>query len=101
MNPSASGMLGILNRAGLLAFGYDALTKMRKASLLLLGGDASTSSLSKFTSLASKLGVEILTVPTKAELGAPLGYDELTAVAILSKKGAASLKEKLRKGDNP
>ena len=99
MNASSKGMLGILNRAGLLAFGYDALPKMRKASLVLLASDASASSLSKITSCAKKQGVETLIVGTKEELGAPLGYDELSAVAVLSRKGAASLKEKLQKGE--
>ncbi len=99
MNKNASGMLGILNRAGLLAFGYDALTKMRKAALVLLAGDASPASLAKIASAAKRQGIEVLTVGSKAELGAPLGYPELSAVAILSRKGANSLKEKLQKGD--
>ena len=99
MNKDASGMLGILNRAGLLAFGYDALPKMRKAALVLLASDAASASLSKLLSAAKKFGVETLTVGTKEELGAPLGYPVLSAVAVLSKKGAASLKEKLQKGE--
>ncbi len=99
MNPAASGMLGILNRAGLVAFGFDALAKMRKASLVLLASDASENSLSKFKKAASAYRVEIDLSQTKAALGAPLGYPELSAVAILSKKGAASFKEKLQKGE--
>ncbi len=100
MNASANGMLGILNRAGLLAFGYDALPKMRKASLLLLASDAASASLSKVLSAARQHGVQTLVVGTKEELGAPLGYPVLSAVAVLSKKGAASLLEKLQKGES-
>ncbi len=99
MNPSAAGMLGILNRAGLVAFGYDCLTKMRKASLILLASDASDNTVSKIASAAKSAGVPLLEIGSKAELGQPLGYPELSAVAILSQKGAKSLREKLQKGE--
>ena len=100
MNKDAAGMLGILNKAGLLAFGYDALPKMRKAALVLLASDAASASLGKILSSAKKFNVETLVVATKAELGAPLGYPVLSSVAVLSRKGAASLKEKLQKGES-
>ncbi len=99
MNKEAFGMLGILNRAGLVAFGYDCLPKMRKASLLLLASDASSESLRKIVSAANLFKVETMLIGNKADLGAPLGYAELSAVAILSQKGAKAFKEKLQKGE--
>ena len=99
MNKAASGMLGILNRAGLLCFGGDVLPKMRKAALVLLASDASENSLAKILPAAKAKGVETMVIGSKAELGAPLGYPELSAVLVLSKKAASSLKEKLQKGD--
>lgn len=99
MNSSAKGMLGILNRAGLVAFGYDCLAKMKKASLVLLASDASDNTVSKIASAAKSAGVRVIQIESKAELGQPLGYPELSAVAILSQKGAKSFREKLQKGE--
>lgn len=99
MNRSAAGMLGILNRAGLLAFGGDVTAKMRKASLVLLAGDASENTLGKVMPLIRQYGVETITIATKEELGAPLGYPELSCVLLLQGKAAKSFKEKLQKGD--
>ena len=97
MNASAAGMLGILNRAGLLAFGPAVASSLKKAHLLLLAADASPRTLKEMTSLAA--GKQIHYVGSKKELGEPLGREELSAVAVLSKKAAASLLAKLQKGD--
>ena len=99
MNSRASGLLGILNKAGLLALGPAVLPSLRKASLLLLAEDASLSSVKKLVSQARELNIPILYIPSKQELGAPLGYEELSALAILSKKGAKAFLEKHEKGD--
>ena len=96
MNPSASGMLGILNRAKLLAFGPAVEGSLKKAHLLLLALDASERTKKE---LCAKARCPIEYVSTKAELGAPLGRTELSAVAVLSKKAAASLLGKLQKGE--
>ena len=98
MNKEASGMLGILNRGGMIAFGPSVPGAMKKGHLLLLASDASPRSKKELLSSAENMGVEVLFVPSKEELGLPLGRDELSAVLILSKKGASSVKEKLMKG---
>ena len=99
MTSAASGMLGILNRAKAVAYGPEVEGKIRKGFLLLLAKDASPRSLKELRSLAETHGVPVVEIGSKSELGAPLGKAELTAVLILSKKGAASFKEKLQKGE--
>ena len=95
MNRDAAGMLGILNRAGLIAFGPAVEGSLRKGHLLLLAKDASPSALRRYASVP----IPIYYVNTKEELGAPLGRDELSAVLVLSAKGAKSLLSKLQKGE--
>ena len=99
MNEAAYGMLGILNRAGLTRFGPNLEKELRKGALLLLAKDASPKILASYERNAEALRLPIHYIPSKAELGAPLGRDELTAVLITSRKGAASLLEKLQKGE--
>ena len=101
MNPDAAGMLGILNRARLLAFGPAVVGAMRKAALLLLARDGSPWTLKEAEGEAIKYGVPVRYLDHKVELGAPLGREELVAVAVLSKKAAASLLSKLQKGETP
>lgn len=101
MNPDAAGMLGILNRGRMLAFGSAVIGSMRKAALLLLARDGSSWSLKEAEGEAAKYRVPVYYVDTKVELGAPLGREELVAVAVLSKKAAASLLRKLQKGETP
>ena len=101
MTSEASGMLGILNRARLVAFGPAVLGAMRKAHLLILARDGSSWTIKEAISEAEKYHVPTVYVDTKPELGQPLGRDELTAVAILSKKAAVSLLSKLQKGETP
>lgn len=101
MNPEAHGMLGILNRAKLVAFGPAVLGAMRKAHLLILAKDGSPWTLKEAEAEAKKHEVQVYYVDHKEELGMPLGRDELTAVAILSKKAASSLLAKLQKGETP
>ena len=101
MSPEAAGMLGILNRGKMLAFGPATLGAMRKASLLLLARDGSAWTKQDALAEAEKYHVPVYYVETKIELGRPLGRDELTAVAVLSKKAAASLLSKLQKGETP
>lgn len=97
MNAEASGMLGILNRAGLILFGPGLESKLHKGHLLLLAKDASPRTLKDLRLKAKSL--PIFLIESKQELGTPLGRDELSAVLILSKKGAASILEKLQKGE--
>ncbi|MCR5348990.1 MAG: hypothetical protein K6E59_05245 [Bacilli bacterium] len=95
MNPEAFGMLGILNRAGLLLFGPGLEKGLHKCHLLLLASDASENT-------SRKLGgtsVKTFLVPSKEELGKPLGYGELSAVGVTSAKAAKALLGKLQKGE--
>ena len=101
MTPDAAGMLGILNRAKLIAFGPAVIGAMRKAHLLLLAKDGSSWTIKEALAEAEKYHVQVHYVDQKTELGQPLGRDELTAVAVLSKKAAASLLSKLQKGETP
>lgn len=99
MNESAFGMLGILNRAKLVIFGPAVEDSLRKGHLLLLAEDASPRSKKTLLAKAESHGLEVYLIPTKQELGAPLGRDELTSVLITSKKAANSLLQKLSKGE--
>ena len=101
MNERASGMLGILNRAGLLVFGPSLETMMRKGALLLLAADASDNTSKNYRCLAERHHVPILEIESKSALGAPLGKEELSAVLITQKKAAESFRAKLTKGVHP
>ena len=100
MNSAASGMLGILNRGGALAFGPSIEGAMKKAHLLLLASDASERTKKELTALANSHRVPIHAIASMQELGAPLGRPALSGVAVLSKNGAASLLQKLQKGED-
>ena len=100
MNASASGMLGILNRGKALVFGPGIEKSFPKAHLLLLAIDASPRTQKELRLKAEAHHVPIYEVESKAILGEPLGRDELSAVLVLSKKGASSLLGKLQKGEH-
>lgn len=100
MNKDAAGMLGILNRAGLVLFGPGLESALGKGKLLLLANDASPRTLKDLRLKAESRHLPIHYVESKEELGAPLGREELSAVLVISAKGAASLLAKLQKGES-
>jgi pimeloyl-ACP methyl ester carboxylesterase len=77
MTERQSQFLGILNRAGKIAFGQSAFGKGKKISLLLLSEDASELTQKEARSFAGKFGLKIESVKTKAELGKPFGYERV------------------------
>jgi ribosomal protein L7Ae-like RNA K-turn-binding protein len=94
MTERQSQFLGILNRAGKIAFGQSAFGKGKKISLLLLAEDASELTQKGARSFAGKFGLKIESVKTKAELGKPFGYEAISLVAILDRKAAKAFLEK-------
>ena len=91
MTERQSQFLGILNRAGKIAFGQSAFGKGKKISLLLLSEDSSELTQKEARSFA---GLKIESVKTKAELGKPFGYEAISLVAILDRKAAKAFLEK-------
>lgn len=100
MNKEAFGMLGILNRAKVVAYGPALENSLRKGHLLLLAKDASPRTLKTLENKATTQHLSIAYIDSKEELGAPLGKDELSAVLITNAKAAQSLLSKLQKGES-
>ena len=85
--------LGLLNKAGILRFGGNLPQSLGKASLLVLAMDASDNTKKAYR----KEGLDVLEIFTKEELGQALGFEELAAVLVMSKKAAKSLLAKAQK----
>lgn len=94
MNERQSQFLGILNRAGKIAFGQSAFGQGRKTSLLLLAEDSSVNTQQEARSFAIRFHLQVEMIHSKEELGKPFGYEELSLVAILDRKAAKAFLEK-------
>lgn len=95
----ALGMLGILNRAKLLAFGPAVDGLFHKAKLVLLAEDASPRRKKEVLAAVNGKKIPLHLIQSKIELGRALGRDELSVVLVLDAKAAKSLLAKLQKGE--
>lgn len=85
--------LGLLNRGGALRFGGNLEASLNKAALLVLAKDASENTKKAYV----KQGLPVLEAFSKEELGRALGFEEISAVAVLNRKAAKALLEKAEK----
>lgn len=91
---SLHSLLGLCQRAGKAASGDVAVAealKRRSAELLIVAEDASERTRERWFGLAARTGLPCYSVGTRDELGAALGKEHRSAVAIQSKEFAAGM----------
>lgn len=91
-------LIALANKSGKAVSGSDKVMdtlRKRGVALLILATDVSMDSEAKFTALATATNVEIVRFLTKERLGAPLGKDLRSAVAILPCSFAGTLSREL------
>ena len=89
----ALSFLGILNKAGKLRFGMGIEKNLARCDACVLAFDASPNTKKALLSALNPNAI-LLEGVSKEELGKSLGYDELSAVAVMDKKASKALKEK-------
>lgn len=90
--------ISLANKAGKVVSGSDKVMdtlRRRSAALLILATDISMDSKAKFAALATATDVKMVSFLTKEQLGAPLGKDIRSAVAILPCSFAETLGREL------
>jgi ribosomal protein L7Ae-like RNA K-turn-binding protein len=93
MNERSYGFLGLLNRGGKLLIGSSLLDHFDQAKLIIIADDASPNTKKAATDKASFRNLEVLSTPTKEELGQALGYDQIGVVGVTDIKASAHLKD--------
>jgi predicted RNA-binding protein YlxR (DUF448 family) len=91
-------LIAMANKAGKAVSGSDSvMDALRKGSvaLLLLAEDISADSRTRFTAIAGKTGVKVIDFSFKERLGATLGKEIRTAVAVISLPFADALDREL------
>lgn len=95
--------IALANKAGKIVSGSDkVMDALRKGSvaLLILAGDISSESASKFMAIADKTGVESFRFSEKERLGSPLGKELRSVVAVSPGPFAESLRRELTRYGN-
>jgi predicted RNA-binding protein YlxR (DUF448 family) len=90
--------LALANKAGKAVSGSDRVMEALRrgeVSLLLIAADTSEESAAKFRAVADRNRVEIFRFSQKDQLGAPLGQELRTAVAVTSSSFADTLRREL------
>jgi len=93
-----TSFISMANKAGKAVSGSDkVMDALRKGTvaLLVLAGDISPDSRSRFTAIAEKTGVKVIDFSIKERLGATLGKEIRTAVAVISLPFADALDREL------
>jgi len=93
-----TSFISMANKAGKAVSGSDkVMDALRKGTvaLLVLAGDISQDSRSRFTAIAEKTGVKVIDFSLKERLGATLGKEIRTAVAVISLPFADALDREL------
>ena len=93
-----TSFISMANKAGKAVSGSDkVMNALRKGTvaLLVLAGDISPDSRSRFTAIAEKTGVKVIDFSLKERLGATLGKEIRTAVAVISLPFADALDREL------
>jgi predicted RNA-binding protein YlxR (DUF448 family)/ribosomal protein L30E len=89
-----ASIISMANKAGKAVSGSDKVMEtLRKGTvaLLVLAGDISPDSRTKFAAIAEKTGVKVIDFSLKERLGATLGKEIRTAVAVVSLPFAEAL----------
>jgi uncharacterized protein len=98
-----ASFISMANKAGKAVSGSDKVMEaLRKGTvaLLVLAGDISPDSRAKFTAIAEKTGVKVIDFSLKERLGATLGKEIRTAVAVVSLPFAEALDRELTRYRN-
>jgi len=98
-----TSFISMANKAGKAVSGSDkVMDALRKGTvaLLVLAGDISQDSRSRFTAIAEKTGVKVIDFSVKERLGATLGKEIRTAVAVISLPFAEALDRELTRYRN-
>jgi len=98
MNPKVATMIGFAKRSGNLANGFTAVSihlKKRKAKLVIVSEDIAEDSKRKISNLCKACGVRMFAHGSRDELGAAIGRDATTMIAILDIKFAKIVEENL------
>lgn len=93
-----TSFIAMANKAGKAVSGSDkVMDALRKGmvALLVLAGDISPDSRTRFTAIAGKTGVKVIDFSLKERLGATLGKEIRTAVAVVSLPFAEALDREL------
>jgi uncharacterized protein len=93
-----TSFISMANKAGKAVSGSDkVMDALRKGTvaLLVLAEDISPDSRSRFTAIAEKTGVKVIDFSLKERLGATLGKEIRTAVAVISLPFAEALDREL------
>ena len=85
-NRQVAFALGLAQKAGKVAAG--------KAKLMLIASDAAETSRRELEYLAKSAGVNIITGPSRAEIGSAIGKSPRTAVVITDNNFAAMIQKK-------
>lgn len=95
-----NSLIALANKAGKAVSGSDkVLETLRKgdADMLILAADISSDSRAKFLAAAQKAGIATFMFSLKESLGAPLGKEVRTAVAVLKSSFAEALQLDLKR----
>lgn len=98
-----SATIAMANKAGRIVSGSDkVMDALRKGnvSLLILAEDISAESAAKFLAIAGKTGVDSFRFSLKEQLGAPLGKDIRSVVAVAPGPFADNLRRELKRYGN-
>lgn len=96
-------LLALANKAGKAVSGSDkVLDALRRgeAAILILAADISGESRAKFLAVAAKAGIETFVFSMKDRLGAPLGKEIRTAIAVQPGSFAKTLQTDLKRYGN-
>jgi len=96
-NRQVAFALGLAQKAGKVAAGDFAVRSALnggKAKLMLIASDAAETSRKELEYLAKSAGVNIITGPSRAEIGSAIGKSPRTAVVITDNNFAAMIQKK-------
>lgn len=96
-NRQVAFALGLAQKAGKVAAGDFAVRSALnggKAKLMMIASDAAETSRRELEYLAESAGVNIITGPSRAEIGSAIGKSPRTAVVITDNNFAAMIQKK-------
>jgi ribosomal protein L7Ae-like RNA K-turn-binding protein len=99
MDEGITGLVGLARRSGRLAVGFDACARaigQRKAKLIILAQDLSSSTATKVRNRADERQVPLIVHGSKARWGKALGRDEVGVMAVLDSGFAEAIMRKLK-----
>jgi len=99
---NAFALLGLAQRAGKLASGFDAVHRAvvrGRAKLIILSIDASARTAERTRRIAGEYGVPCIAWATMQELGQAVGKPDRAVVALLDEGFASAVRKALLRGE--